>query len=247
MGAAKGNPLMNKTLHDEEFWHLYYALELEDLSRDAVALQLEGLAEDFTVRSEEISSELAGTQTPASRVAEFLFPLTGDAALVLEYEPEIYGASINLFLQPEPGLRQEMGWWDLARWHPYCLRSEELELLLRFWQTAGTTWEDPNAPFLLLAPFVGIRDEIEHARLLTSVGDAYKSLCRSPSGDLPDPSLHFRADYRWEEHSDLGWVFTSDVYSCYSIRNESHAGGDEGSFPFSAWAQQIWELQRAIH
>ncbi len=95
-------------------------------------------------------------------------------------------------------------------------------------------------------PFVGISDETELGHLLTSVDEAYNSLCPFPTAGLPEPSLHLRDDYRWEQHPDLGWVFTSDDYACYSIRNECHAGGDEGSFPFVAWARQMSALQRSI-
>ena len=46
-----------------------------------------------------------------------------------------FGLSCNKSLQLKDkttGEGYEMGWWDLARWHPYCLRPEELRILIEY-------------------------------------------------------------------------------------------------------------------
>ena len=47
----------------------------------------------------------------------------------------------------------------------------------------------------------------------------------------------------WEQDAELGWVFTSEDHSCYSLRNRSHADSEEGRFPFAAFREMMAEEQ----
>jgi hypothetical protein len=53
-------------------------------------------------------------------------------------------------------------------------------------------------------------------------------------------------NYRWEDDVELGWVFTSDEYCCYSLRNRAHHDSNEGRFPFAAFREMMAELQQIL-
>jgi hypothetical protein len=68
----------------------------------------------------------------------------------------------------------------------------------------------------------------------------------SPEGERAEVELRRpEGDYRWRFDPQIpGWVFTSDEYACYSIRNAKHLGSEEGSFPFAEWEQMLSQVQR---
>src|SRR5262249_53890107 len=66
-------------------------------------------------------------------------------------------------------------------------------------------------------------------------------------GDLEVPVHVPEPDYRWEHDPELGWVFTSDKYCCYSLRNRPHAGSDEGQFPFIAFREMMSDVERQLN
>jgi hypothetical protein len=116
-----------------------------------------------------------------------------------------------------------MGWWDLARWHPYCLRLAELDALLQFWERWDRRWGGQEVPLLLLCQFVGLPDAASRDALAARAQTALQSLGLPgpPSEGRMDVPLHIPdGDYRWEADSELGWVFTSDDYCCYSLRSK---------------------------
>jgi hypothetical protein len=51
----------------------------------------------------------------------------------------------------------------------------------------------------------------------------------------------FYADenYKWEQNKKLGWVYESEVYNCYSIRNECHSENPDELFPFKEYQAMI--------
>ncbi len=87
-------------------------------------------------------------------------------------------------------VRHELGWWDMARWHPAALRWEELERIAAY---AG-----PRTPW-------GV--------------------------DVTRPDGRRRARLGRRRRN-----------ACCSLRNRAHLSGDEGRFPFSAFA----DLRRAL-
>jgi hypothetical protein len=55
--------------------------------------------------------------------------------LLVEYELDPQGCTITLFIRDvSSNNKQQMGWWDLVRWHPYCLHPEELDIFARLTQ-----------------------------------------------------------------------------------------------------------------
>jgi hypothetical protein len=141
-----------------------------------------------------------------------------------------------------------MGWWDMARWHPYCLRPEEFDSLLQFWGRWDQRWRGQELPLLLLCQFVGLPDASARDALAARAQAAWRPLGLPQPGESPlEIPLHFpEGGYRWEADADLGWVFTSDDYCCYSIRNKAHADSEEGHFPFTAFREMMSEVQQRL-
>src|SRR5262245_53951465 len=228
---------MNPVFSQESFWRLYFALEHEAGSVDDFAAQLGALERDFTV----------GTQPGVARrrFVEFPFSCGERFSLVITYQSWAgcaYGQ--NLYLcDDRTQSRSQMGWWDLARWHPYCLRLEEFDLLVEFWQR-DPRWEGCNTPLLLLCRFVGLTTEAAGKALAARGQAALQALGLPQTPGRLEVPVYPQDDYRWEIDSELGWTFTSDDCCCYSLRNREHAGSDEGSFRFAGFGERMSDVER---
>ena len=233
---------MNPVFATEAFWQPYLTCEPIGVSDEELAAQLDGLRSDYVVRDEKIAYEHAGEQhTAECRVVEFPFSCGEQFSLVIEYEPEVHGCVNNLsLLDDRSGTKHQMGWWDLARWHPYCLRLDEFDDLLEFWRRWDDRWDSRELPLLLLCQFIGLADSEDLQSLQSKADDAY---CRLglpvPGPEKPRVQLHVPDDFHWEIDDELGWVFTSHEYCCYSIRNRPHADSDEGRFPFTLFREMM--------
>jgi hypothetical protein len=242
--------VVNPVFATNAFWQPYLTLEPGEVSEDDFRAQLEGLGRDFTVRDGTIHYDYSGhPRTAVRRSVEFPFACGDRFSMVIEYEPSVSGCSRTLFLADAgSGTRSQLGWWDLARWHPYCLRPAELDSLLEFWGHWDHRWTGQEVPLLLLCQFVGLPDAGARDSLAARAQAALRSLGLSGSNarqvhvplHVPD------GDYRWEADAELGWVFTGDDYECYSIRNRLHADSDEGRFPFTAFRGMMDEVQRRL-
>jgi hypothetical protein len=238
---------MNPVLKTREFWQPYLTLEPKGVSEGDLAAQLDGLSADYPVREETINYEYCGEhRTAVRRLVDFAFACGDRFSLVIEYEPDVNGCDTNLFLVDiRSGMKHELGWWDLARWHPYCLRQEELDELLEFWQRRDLRWRIAELPLLLLCQFVGLANSKELGTLQTRAEAAYNALGVPAMGEgRNNVPLRVPENYRWEQDAELGWVFTSDEYSCYSLRNRPHHDSDEGRFPFTAFREMMADIRR---
>ena len=241
---------MNPVFSTKAFWQPYLTLESDDLTESGFAAQLDGFRGEYAVRDEPIHFEVLGQQCTAIRhVVEFPFSCGERFSMIIEYEPSVYGCSKNLFLiDSHLESKSQMGWWDLARWHPYCLRPEEFDALLMFWSRWDRRWQGQELPLLLHCQFVGLADSIARDSLTARAEVALRALDLPETGeDQPTVSLVVpEAAYRWEYDEERGWVFTSDDYCCYSIRNRPHEGSDEGEFPFKMFQEMMSEIERRL-
>jgi len=240
---------MNPTLTTFAFWQPYLFLEPENLSQADLDAQLDSLRNDYTVRQDTVTFEHnRKPKTVVHRVVEFRFTCGPRFSLLLEYTPQINGCEKSLSLVATAvGKKYSIGWWDQARWHPYCLRLDELDTLLNYWKQHDPHWPTSSVPLLLLAGFVGLADETERASLQARCESACRTLGFEPPPPdqpialAPDP----RDQYRWENDPELGWLFTSDEYPCYSIRNRQHLAGDHGNLPFALFNQMMRDVRQA--
>jgi hypothetical protein len=261
---------MNPVFATQAFWDLYLTLRCIDYGEDEIASQLRGLARDFPLRRtiSIYDTHEEDRDLPLDAV-EFTFSCGDRYSMVIEYWPSIVGCDKWLFLQDQvTAERAPLGWWDLARWHPYCLRQEELDLLLRYWCRFDPRWPDESLILLLFCQFVGLCDkngwqglsgraEAAYARLGPAFVDRVELSTDPSDDDLPlsaemlvgcptEPAavpLWWRPDYRWEQRSEVGWVFTSDEYDCYSLRNGTHGGMD---FPYAGFAAMLQEVTEKL-
>jgi len=240
---------VNPVFATQAFWQPYLTCEPENVLEEELAAQLDRLRSDYVVRDEKITYDYAGEQRTAEyRVVEFPFACGERFTLVVEYQPDVSGCDKNLFLvDVRSGKKHQMGWWDLARWHPYCLRPDELDDLLEFWRRWDDRWETGELPLLLLCQFVGLADSKDLQALQTKADDAYRTLgLPAPGPGQLSVRLHVPENYRWETDDELGWVFTSDEYCCYSLRNRPHADSDEGRFPFALFREMMADVREHL-
>lgn len=200
-----------------------------------LASQLKELRRDFTVRTDQVEFEVDGELVKGSiKVVEFQLPLPGGYSILIDYMLNLGGCEKNLYLcHDDADSPMLMGWWDLQSWHPYCLRTEELDRLLRYWEDQEDL--DPDLPLLLLADFVGMETPASSQALQERVAEAYARLSDDP---LPCPAeIHAKDedDYQWTQDEEFGWIFHSEEYPCYSLRNRAHIDSGEGCFPFLAF------------
>ncbi|MEV4641489.1 hypothetical protein AB0J80_29505 [Actinoplanes sp. NPDC049548] len=145
--------------------------------------------------------------------------------------------------EDDDGWAYEIGHWDQARWHPWCLRREEASAVAAFMRAHpgdhglenGCT-VSPDLAELLLSRFVGHatddaaglaahRAEVAGRFLRMGLFDAAEaervaeSMVRTP----PDR-------YAWTRSQTHGWLFGGD-YGCYSNRDLGHS-----HFPFDDFA-----------
>ncbi|MBS1798138.1 MAG: hypothetical protein JSS81_30270, partial [Acidobacteria bacterium] len=186
-----------------------------------------------------------------NRTVEFYFDCGGEFALLLEYDPDPNGCDQTLSLVEKAGNeKHQLGWWDLARWHPFCLKPDEFETLLQYWDRFDPRWTQSPVPRLLLFNFVGIEDSETVEALAAAAGSALERLgVRELSNDPAVALRNFlenEGGYEWKFDERRGWLFASGEYDCYSLRNECHAGGEEGTFPFEKYGQLIAAVKTAL-
>jgi len=242
---------MNAAFLSPDFWKLFYTLEA-DLSEADVRAQLDLLGADYPTHEETTSWQFPGkTETVTRCFVSFTFACGKRFSLLLEYEPDPRGSSKTLFLlDVKSGEKHQLGWWDRARRHPYCLRLEELQALLKYWLQRDPRWKNPDLPLLLLSDFVGFSDGQSLAAWQRQVRSVF---ARAVPGSARWPAIHLRpreGDYAWCYDPRLaGWVFTCDGYGtqCFSIRNVEHHCPPEGVlFPFVEWEQMLSQVQQGL-
>ncbi|MEZ6141495.1 MAG: hypothetical protein R3B84_13060 [Zavarzinella sp.] len=235
---------MNPEFLSEAFWQPYFTCEPKNISKDQLSAQLDNLSKDIPVREETVSFKHNNEEVSVTyRVAEFSFSCGPVFSIKINYQPDVDGCDISIFLEDRrSSTKHTMGWWDLARWHPYCLKFEELDALLEYWVRNDPRWENRHLPLLLLCHFVGLPDEDARQQLQIQTEEAKLALGLPIA--LKIPLNVADGNYRWENDEELGWVFTSDEYCCYSIRNRAHADSDEGQFPFLAFQEMMSEIKK---
>ncbi len=242
---------MNKVFKNINFWNLFVFLERDDLEADTVEKQLEMLAEDFRIESGNKQYKHDGQSFQEDySIVFFEFELGNDYLLQLEFIPKAEGSGKYLHLKDKKnGILHLMGWWDLDAWHPYCLRAEELLTITDYLKKQSQDpWSGNDLPLLLLHDFIGFDSPDKAEDFAQKVFESFKSLgVEGFKNADPKPIAVFYQEeeaYRWEKHSKLGFVFESEVYNCYSLRNAAHNSGKEekGRFPFDDWNKLINDL-----
>jgi hypothetical protein len=147
------------------------------------------------------------------------------------------------------GYAYEIGHWDQARWHPWCLRWEEAQAVVAYMRANPSTYEpnedsdnectvSPDMAMLLLSRFVGHepgdtagleahRAQVAEQFVRMGVFDPAQARRIAENMVVPPPE----DDYTWTRSDTHGWMF-GGAYTCYSNRNTDHS-----RFPFEHFAR----------
>ncbi len=128
----------------------------------------------------------------------------------------------------------ELGWDDLAAWHPYALRWFELDLICRAIAVLDSRLPHPGAPLALLCRFAAVFEGDDVNEVVAAVDAAYVSLRpQRLDGYWPRGTDWLeRADFRgqgviWQRDQDGNlWAYQGDdeELDFYSTRTEPAAG-----------------------
>jgi hypothetical protein len=240
---------MNAVFSNNDFWNLFWNLEPDDIGDFNLEKNIEILSQDF-----DIKKEINGSLTYYS--VNLSFNCGQKYSLLLDCGfHNGFGLSCDKSLQLKDNLTKEtyeLGWWDMARWHPYCLRPEELRFLIEYWKRFDSKWQDGKLPLLLLLHFVGFENEtqaepfFEEATEICKVWEIHSRYLQIENWF----EAIEREKYKWSFNQNLGWTIGNDDYSCYSLRNKEHyndAINDEGSFPFRKFNQMMQEVYERLN
>lgn len=245
---------MQKAFSNAHFWELFYKMEIK-LDDAEFEKMLSELKESFKYREDIIRYEYEGKEcTSINKVIEFKFHCGAFFSLrldlLLEHRSGSWtNAETNLYLWNEKENKEyTMGWWDMVRWHPMCIKPNEFDLLLEYWNSNDPVWKHTPFPKLLLKNYVGFSDEAVLKPLQEDVLGTFKGLIPDGYTAIEETLsfMPFFEGYAWEQHPKLGWVYENKAYNCYSIRNECHASGEEGLFPFEEYQEMINHVKNLI-
>lgn len=157
---------MDLPLHDPLFWARYTFAH----DGEAGAERLGDLAEqldDYLDDDLEDDEDVEGV--------EVTFEVGGGCRLVLDVSLELDHHELGIIVpgRAEPA---ELGWDDMAQWHPHALRWSELESICR----AADGERHPGPALALLCRFAAVYEDDEVAAATVAVDTAYASL--RPSG-----------------------------------------------------------------
>ena len=138
-----------------------------------------------------------------------------------------------------PDVSIELGHWDQARWHPFCLRWSELEAVVTQLRAAPDPHPlSPDVALLLLARWVGHGSDetalLKERRTVVAGtferldlfhGDEAARMAEQLMQAVPED------DYAWRWDPERGWLLGGD-YAGYSVRNDCH-----GRFPFPEFTE----------
>jgi hypothetical protein len=131
----------------------------------------------------------------------------------------------------------ELGHWDQARWHPFCLRWSEVEAVVAQLR-AGTHPLPPEVGLLLLARWVGHGSDeaalLQERRAVVARAFERLGLFQGAAAARMAAQLMQAVpedDYAWRWDAERGWLLSGD-YAGYSIRNDCH-----DRFPFPEFTQ----------
>jgi len=143
-----------------------------------------------------------------------------------------------------PGVTEpvELGFDDMAHWHPNALRWEELDLIGRCLALSDPLLPHPGLPVLLLNRFTPVCLNTDADAMFPMLESAWRSLEAFPASRLDELVERYdrrHAEFIWKEEP-VGWTIglanadTEDRtgWICYTFRD-----GEGDGFPFREWGE----------
>ncbi|RKF24072.1 hypothetical protein [Micromonospora globbae] len=175
--------VLQESLHDPVFWARYTFAHEEGPGADRLG-DLEGLLDDDADEDLDDSSLDVTFEVGSGHHVVLSMDASADSYSLLIATPD----------SPEP---VELGWDDLAHWHPHALRWTELDLICRAIATRDPRLPHPGTPLALLCRFAAVFDDDDVDQAVAAVDEAYAAL-RPPQWEGYWPS---GAD--WLERADF--------------------------------------------
>jgi hypothetical protein len=158
--------------------------------------------------------------------------------LLLHVATSVDSHTLELF-QPGQAKPAELGWDDLAHWHPYALHWAELDLICRALAARHADLPHPGPALALLSRFAAVFEDDDVDTAVATVDAAYGSL--RPEGWtgfwVAGTDWLDRADFRgegvtWVDDGGIRWARQDDEHAAdfYTTRVQP-TGGKEG-FPY---------------
>ncbi len=219
---------MNLPLHDPVFWARYlYAHE-------------GGPGADRLGDIKDLLNEADDDDDDDNEI-DVIFDVGNGHGVLLTVDVSIDSYSLGITV-PGAAEAAELGWDDLAHWHPYALRWNELNLICRAVAALDPRLPHPGAPLALLCRFAALFEDDDVDQAVAEVDAAFVSLRPHQwEGYWPRGADWLgRADFRGQEvvwqRDQAGNLWASQEEGAhmdfYSTRVEPEAGVAE-QFPYA--------------
>ncbi|MEV5766539.1 hypothetical protein AB0L34_18500 [Micromonospora sp. NPDC052213] len=225
-------PALQESLRDPVFWARYTFAHEEGPGADRLG-DLEDLLDDDDDDDDDADEDSDDSSLDVA------FEVGDGHHVVLSMDASIDSYSLEV-TTPDSAEPAELGWDDLAHWHPYALRWSELDLICRAIAARDPQLQHPGAPLALLCRFAAVFDDDDVDQAVAAVDEAYAAL-RPPQWEGYWPcgaDWLERADFRGQnviwQRDEAGnlWARQDDRHDepFYSTRLGPDTGTGEG-FP----------------
>ena len=241
-----------------QLWEFFVLMEVMGISKDNFDNHLNRLKEQFYYREDTINytTHEGKEEIAIQKVISLDFSAGLNYSIILDYQLDYWGDQVNtcqfLYLYNQKTKTKELlGWMDMARWHPLFIAPEEFKLLLKYWFTIDKQWAGTIYPKLLFKGFVGWHNPTEFKNFQKEINQAFNQLLPNTPSELMEQLCHVpfygELNYRWLNNEHLGWVYESEHYNCYTIRNECHSTSEDEVFPFKDWNLMIQDIENLLN
>ncbi|MEV0894102.1 hypothetical protein [Promicromonospora sp. NPDC050262] len=221
---------LHELWHDPEFWARYTFAHEDGPGADRL-----GALQDLLDEHDDLDDDVDDEDDTSLDVA-FEVDAGHHVVLSIDVSIDLHSLGVTTPGTTEPA---ELGWDDLAHWHPYALRWSELDLICRA-IAARNPELPPGAALALLCRFAAVFDDDDVDQALAAVDEAYAALRPADwAGYWPRGTDWLeRADFRGEnvtwQRDEAGNLWTGerdvDAEPFYSTRIGPDTGAGDG-FP----------------
>jgi hypothetical protein len=158
-------------LSDPMFWARYFYAHEDGPGADRLGDLADDLEEAFEPDEDD---EADDNESDGEFHHEVRFEVGDGYGLILDFDVSL--DSYNLAAYGPDGPDAELGWDDLAHWHPYALRWSELDRICRALAAKDPELTHPGPALALLCRFAAVFDDDDVASAVAAVDAAYASL-----------------------------------------------------------------------
>mgnify|MGYP000860213516 FL=1 len=240
-----------------DFWKLFVFREHYYIDREVLNTQIAQLKNNFRYDEESTINESYNGENYLSITTNFEieFSCGENYSIVLDYKIHISDIIIEseqaLMLLNKSTKEKSILAWNNGIDHPSCIAPEEFELLTKYWENNDDKWKNTNYSKLLLIYYVGFHNPTQVAEMKEEILKEFGFHGIPELTETGEHLIYIRFNgecrYKWLKIENIGWVYQSETYNCYSIRNECHLKGGIYVFPFQEWAKMIEQVEKSLN